>query len=288
MRVLSLFDGISCARVALERAGIKVDKYYASEIDKYAIQIAQKNYPDTIQLGSITTMDIPKDIDLVLGGSPCQDLSAAGNRVGLDGERSGLFWKFVEVVKEINPTYFILENVASMTQDNKNIISEAIGNTYTTINASKVSAQIRNRCFWTNFQITQPDQEFIYLKDILQPRSDAVDITDRMLNKVEGTLAYTNAWKFVRTPLQKARTLTTGGSNISNTGATNIRVDGRYYKLSPIECERLMGVSDNYTEGVSNTQRYATLGNGFHVDVVAHILKCMLENKPKLEQTKLW
>ena len=132
MKVLSLFDGISCARVALERAGVKVEKYYASEIDKYAIQISQKNYPDIIQMGDIKgvssysntnalcdpfDMNNPEwiKIDLLIGGSPCQDLSIAkANRKGLDGERSGLFYEYVRILNEVKPKYFILENVASI------------------------------------------------------------------------------------------------------------------------------------------------------------------------------
>ena len=120
MRVLSLFDGISCGRIALERAGILVESYYASEVDKYAISVAQKNYPDTIQLGDINTIDFKQfvgKIDLIIGGSPCQDLSVAKqNREGLSGKQSGLFWKFVEALETIKPRFFLLENVANVWQ----------------------------------------------------------------------------------------------------------------------------------------------------------------------------
>ena len=160
MRVLSLFDGISCARVALERAGIKIKKYYSSEIDKYAIQIAQKNYPDTIQVGSVVGLDSSqfKDIDLLLGGSPCQDLSIAKkNRKGLGGERSGLFWEYVRILKEVKPKYFILENVNSMPKEAKQIITETLGVEPIMINAALVSAQNRKRLFWTNIpNVEQP------------------------------------------------------------------------------------------------------------------------------------
>lgn len=144
MKILSLFDGISCARVALERAGIKIEKYYASEIDKYAIQIAQKNYPDTIQLGNIKDLNFslenyknggqskvfnPGNLDLIIGGSPCQDLSIAKkNREGLKGCRSGLFYEFVRILKEVKPKYFILENVASMPREAKVIITRELFN----------------------------------------------------------------------------------------------------------------------------------------------------------------
>jgi len=131
MKVLSLFDGISCARVALERVGT-VNTYYASEVDKYAIAVAMKNYPDTIQLGDIKEMGgdnpLPTNIDLIIGGSPCQDLSIAKkNRKGLDGERSGLFWEYVRILKEVEPKWFILENVFSMPREAKEIITEALG-----------------------------------------------------------------------------------------------------------------------------------------------------------------
>ena len=131
MRVLSLFDGISCGRLALERAGIPVEVYYASEIDKYAIKVSEKNYPDIIRLGDVREIDFSRfigKIDLIIGGSPCQDLSIAKkNRQGLEGEKSGLFWKFVEAVKTIKPKYFMLENVASMSNENKQIITDTLG-----------------------------------------------------------------------------------------------------------------------------------------------------------------
>ena len=189
MKVLSLFDGISCARVALERAGIPVEKYYASEVDKYAIQIAQKNYPDTVQLGSVADLYVEKgflhndafegfepiayvkdDIDLLIGGSPCQDLSIAKkDRKGLDGERSGLFWEYVRILKEVKPKYFILENVASMPKEAKAIITEALGVEPIMIDAALVSAQRRKRLFWTNIpNVTLPEDKGILLKDVLE------------------------------------------------------------------------------------------------------------------------
>jgi len=206
MNILSLFDGISCARVALERAGIKVDKYYASEIDKYAIQIAQKNYPDTVQVGSVKNIgtgfysgigsdkflywfdseekihDTPcTSIDLMIGGSPCQDLSIAGKRKGLGGERSGLFWEYVRLLKEVKPKYFILENVNSMPKEAKQIITDALGVEPIMINASLVSSQNRKRLFWVGklvgnkyeqVIINQPEDKGILLRDILEPKVD--------------------------------------------------------------------------------------------------------------------
>ena len=180
MTVLSLFDGISCARVALDRLGHKDIIYLASEVDKYAIQIAQKNYPDTVQLGDIRNIrreNLPVQIDLLIGGSPCQDLSIAkNNRKGLDGERSGLFWEWVRLWKECKPRYWVLENVNSMPKEAKRIISETLGVEPIMINAALVSAQNRKRLFWTNIatdvfgqcHIPQPEDRGILLKHILE------------------------------------------------------------------------------------------------------------------------
>jgi DNA (cytosine-5)-methyltransferase 3A len=171
MKVISLFDGISCARVALERAGIPVEEYYASEIDKYAIEVSQKNYPEITHIGSVTEVNssLYKDIDLLIGGSPCQDLSIAKrDRKGLDGERSGLFWEYVRILNEVKPKYFILENVNSMPKEAKDEITKTLGVEPIMINASLVSAQNRKRLFWTNIpNVTQPEDKGILLKDIL-------------------------------------------------------------------------------------------------------------------------
>ncbi len=173
MKVLSLFDGISCARVALERVGLKIDSYDAWEIDKYAIQISKKNYPDIRHHGDIKLFfpdGITWDIDLLVGGSPCQDLSIAKrNRKGLDGERSGLFWEYVRILNEIKPKYFILENVNSMSSESKDLITKTLGVQPIMINASLVSAQQRKRLFWTNIpNVTQPLDKNIFLKDIIE------------------------------------------------------------------------------------------------------------------------
>lgn len=159
MKILSLFDGISCGRLALERASIPVEKYYASEIDKYAIQVAQKNYPDIIQIGDVNSInwnDYGDSVDMVIGGSPCQDLSIAKqNREGLRGARSGLFWKYVEALEVIHPKWFLLENVASMRNEDRDAITETLRKIYPEtecimINSALVSAQQRKRYYWTN------------------------------------------------------------------------------------------------------------------------------------------
>lgn len=311
MKILSLFDGISCARVALERAGIPVEAYYASEIDKYAIQISQKNYPDIFQIGSVTDfgydcgqfckkengeyntmgVDFIEDIDLLIGGSPCQDLSIAKrNRKGLDGERSGLFWEYVRILNEVKPKYFILENVASMTKESKDTISKALGVEPVLFNASLVSGQMRKRLFWTNIKFNLPEDRGILLKDILidgiaeKEKSLVITATysracpqdyfgrsNRQLIKV-GEFNSGGQGDRVYSIQGKSVTLSAlGGGRGAKTGLYET-TKGIYRKLHPIECERLQGLPDNYTEGVSNTRRYQTLGNAFNVDVVAWIL----------------
>jgi len=332
MKVLSLFDGISCARVALERASFKIDKYYASEIDKYAIQIAQKNYPDTIQLGCVKDVkkEMVEDIDLLIGGSPCQDLSIAKkDRKGLDGEHSGLFWEYVRILKEVKPKYFILENVNSMKKEDKKIITEVLGVEPIMINASLVSAQNRKRLFWTNIKgVTQPENKGIILKDILEGDNENVrtcSLRGRyILNGKRKDIKGAKTQQRLELGGEKANSLTTvqkdslvflggigkkdwvgdgkyfsrnypqgqrvyspegktptlsanGGGLGAKTGL--YKIDGDIRKLTPIECERLQCVPDNYTEGLSNAQRYKCLGNAFNVDVVAHILENMANIK---------
>ena len=288
MNVLSLFDGISCGQVALDRAKIEVDNYYASEIDKYAIQITQKNYPNTIQLGDVKEIDFTQfigEIDLIIGGSPCQDLSIAkADRKGLNGSRSGLFFKFVEAIETIKPKYFLLENVASMSKENRNKITEILGVEPIMINSALLSAQQRKRYYWTNIpNVQQPEDKGILLQDILE---DGL----AYLNKAE-SLTSTNTDSMVCKPIrlgqfgkggQGQRIYSVKGKSVclglGGSSKENYKIDlpdGDYIvrKLTPVECERLQTLPDNYTEGISNSQRYKCLGNGWTVDVIAHILK---------------
>jgi DNA-cytosine methyltransferase len=169
INVLSLFDGMSCGQIALDQLGIKVDNYYAAEIDKYAMQIAKKNYPNTIHLGDVTSVyaqHLPK-IDLLMGGSPCQGFSFAGKQLNFDDPRSALFFEFVRLLKECKPKYFLLENVR-MKKEYQDVISEHLGVEPIMINSALVSAQNRVRLYWTNIpNITQPEDKGIVLKDIL-------------------------------------------------------------------------------------------------------------------------
>lgn len=179
--VLSLFDGISCARVALDRAGIEVKTYMASEIDKHAIKVSETNYPDIVRLGDVREVRNVVGVDLLIGGSPCQDLSIAKKgRTGLDGDRSGLFWEYVRVWKECKPRWFILENVASMPKKDKDIITAEMGVEPVMVNAALVSAQSRKRLFWTNIPFEMPEDRGILLKDILQ---EDAEVDDRMIVK---------------------------------------------------------------------------------------------------------
>ena len=188
MNVLSLFDGMSCGQIALNKLGIKYNNYFACEIDKYAIQTAQKNYPNTQQLGDVTKLDattLPK-IDLLIGGSPCQGFSFAGKQLNFDDPRSKLFFEFVRILNEVrikNPDVkFLLENV-KMKKEFSDIISEHIGVEPIRINSSLVSAQNRLRLYWTNIEgIEQPENRKIYLKDILEPIVDDKYYISKILN----------------------------------------------------------------------------------------------------------
>ena len=294
MNVLSCFDGMSCARLALNRAGIPITKYYSSEIDKYAMQIAKKNFPDNHFVGDITALTAPQfdePIDLIVGGSPCQGFSFAGKQLNFDDPRSKLFFEFVRLYQELKPKYFLLENV-KMHKDSQKIISEYLGVNPIVINSNLVSAQNRHRLYWTNIPFAgQPQDKEIILKDVLLS-----DATEPMLSNIYGGFGE----KKPRIHYGKSVTMRTGAggghipsvakkahvlkanyykSSIANFKATNgfkatgVWTKDNIRKLDPIECERLQTVPDNYTEGVSNTQRYKMLGNGFTVDVIAHLLK---------------
>lgn len=290
IKVLSLFDGVSCARLALEKVGYKDMTYFASEIDEYATKVTHYNRPDTIHLGSVTDVclgiqghngdGVPKrvsDIYLMIGGSPCQDLSVAKrDRKGLEGDKSSLFYEYVRILNEVKPKWFVLENVATMDQTSKDIITKLLGVEPILLDAGLFSAQDRRRLFWTNIPVTIgsfPNSKLV-LKDIMEPVGN--DITAQFNAKVEGTLSFKKSRSNLRTPEQKAKTLTASGQNISNSGATNIKMpDGTVRGLTPVECERLQGMPDGWTSAggaISKTQRNKMCGNAFNVDVVAYIL----------------
>ena len=396
MNVLSLFDGMSCGQIALDKLGIKPTNYFASEIDKFAIQTAKKNFPDTIHLGDVTKLQTSGDhlldefecghkIDILLGGSPCQGFSFSGKRLNFEDPRSKLFFEYVRLLKALKPKYFLLENVR-MAKASQDIISEYLGVEPIVINSNLVSAQNRHRLYWTNIpNVTQPKDKGIVLKDVLEDydtigeehfhSNKAMEYMERG-NKKWMQAGSRRADRYTQSPdKQKAFTLTanfhkgvpynyfddTRATSNETTGlileghATNLNghdyvkriyspdgkapslcassggnlepkvsvkgarivnrrldengtrkdndtsiplqaqievraddisnclttvqkdsivvKDKRWRKLTPLECERLQTVPDNFTEGVSNTQRYRQLGNGWTVDVIAHILK---------------
>jgi DNA (cytosine-5)-methyltransferase 3A len=387
MNVLSLFDGMACGLVALKRAGIKVDNYYASEIDKWAIQVAKKNHPEIIHLGDIENYqnwDLPK-IDLVIGGSPCQGFSFAGKQLNFDDPRSALFFKFVEIlwmIQEKNPDVkFLMENV-KMKKEYSAAISELLECEPVLINSALVSGQNRKRLYWCNWKVGQPDDKGILLKDIvfddalfsyLKPQGNNTGGL-RSINGKIGALT-SNSWehnnfaayqfphgctkggvrnfeksptvsaqfhnnmfpvcmhnlqasgsfkeKYHRIYIDKSPTIRAaqGGGHLPSllhskkaidymgievSGGRNhwdfkrnsdiknrksaavvanffkgvpynvLKQNGLIRKFDPIECERLQTLPDNYTDGVSNTQRYKMIGNGWTVGVITHILKGLI------------
>ncbi len=314
MNVLSLFDGMSCGQIALERAGIKVDHYFASEIDKYTIQIALKNYPGTVQLGDIKgwrDWDLPK-IDLILAGSPCQGFSFAGKQLAFDDPRSRLFFDFADLYYYYLPKNFLLENV-KMKKQSLDVITEILQVEPVFINSQLFSAHCRQRYYWSNLNITAPNDRGVFLADILEKSLPSCGlgarIVGRRLNKlgkrddynynipiqqyleirVDGKAnCMTTVYKDSVVPYYKtdkrlkikfnqgkASCLTGGANSGGNHSDMDILViePDVCRRYSVVECERLQTVPDNYTQGVSNTQRYKMLGNGWTVDVIAHILK---------------
>lgn len=407
--VLSLFDGMSCGQLALQKLGIKVKQYYAAEIDKHAIQVTQHNFPNTIQLGDVTKVfakDLPK-IDLLIGGSPCQGFSFAGKQLAFDDPRSKLFFEFVRLKNECNPTYFMLENV-KMKKEFEIIISKYMGVAPIEINSALLSAQNRVRLYWTNIaaepyglfgdmqcMIPQPKDKGILLRDILQSNvADKYYLTDKAidrLNKAQligikakvdpeksgtitiknqsGQLAIDNSTTLIvasrgrnpENPKSRESGLETeqhleprfdGKTNCitsvqkdnlvmqlnpsTESGGVQPYQQNRIYdidgispalmaqmscgthaimekspclhgfehgtngqlnkqlakgglirRLTEVECERLQTVPDNYTSIVSSTQRYRMLGNGWTVDIIAHIFSFMALQKPKSEGEKI-
>ena len=393
MNVLSLFDGISCGQVALERAGIKVDNYLASEIDKYAIQVTQKNHSNTIQLGDVKEIkgkDLPMT-DLFIGGSPCQGFSFAGKQLNFEDERSKLFFEYVRLLEETKPKYFLLENVR-MKKEYQDVITSYLGVEPIEINSALVSAQNRKRLYWTNIpNVTQPEDKGIMLWDIVHeneftfvdreknhailasigrttPREyfkknqgqmvfefnvnpsgsgmngrvysvDKLKSNTLTTNKGEGQkiavplaeyiVPFDKTLKILDKEVERGKVgyfrkdsqanrvyyihdkaitlcgdagggaakmgqylfgcITPDRVNKRQNGQRfndgkkfytltaqdqhGILIEGYIRKLTPIECERLQTLPDNYTEGISNTQRYKCLGNGWTVDVIAHILR---------------
>ena len=348
INVLSLFDGMSCGQIALNRAGIEYENYFASEIDKYAMQVTMKNYPSTQQVGSVidVKVQILPRIDLLIGGSPCQGFSFAGKQLNFDDPRSKLFFEFVRLLKETKPKYFLLENVI-MKKEYEQIITEHLGVESIFINSSMVSAQNRKRLYWTNIPnieelkdkgITWGDvrehgvntESYYYtekamqwLAKVSQSKSKTLTVhndSDKMqMLEASHSKKYSNQRFFGIIDLPdntqsigamrgrylidgkrqdgkqitkgltkqyiefrhdgKTNTLTTVGKDnvvVPFTLPNRIPADEFFFRyITPLECERLQTVPDNYTSCVSDTQRYRMLGNGWTVDVIAHIFSSL-------------
>lgn len=291
MRVLSLFDGMSCGQLALQKSGLPIEKYFASEINGHSVSITQKNFPDTVQIGDVTKLSEAflselGGVDLLIGGSPCQNLSVSvinnpGHNQGLEGTKSSLFYHFIRVLRTVKPAYFFLENVASMRNKDKDIITEVIGVEPVRINSNLVSAQDRDRYYWTNIPtVSQPTDKNILLKDIMQENPPEKYFYQQTFdfhgwdNKVIATLHINghDILKRVYNPNMKCGTLTAcrGGNH-----QKKVYDGGRCRKLTPLEYERLQTVPDGYTEGVSDSQRYNMLGDGWTVDVISHIFNSL-------------
>lgn len=319
MRVLSLFDGMSCGRIALERAGITPEKYYASEIDKFAIQVSKANWDDIEHLGDVTnwrSWNIDwSSIDLLIGGSPCQGFSFAGKQLAFDDTRSKLFFVYVDIlnhIRSLNPDVkFLLENV-KMKKEHLAVISEMLGVEPVFINSNLVSAQNRQRYYWCNWKVEQPEDRRVFLKDIidgavcsyLTPRGNnkgGVRSIDGKVGSISSSAWEQNNFVIVQkgSPTKaksnqlKAGALTAGANSGGNHSQTDCVVfdsaeihttpSGKLcFKktvgarmFTPVEFERLQTVPENYTDHVSKTQRYKMLGNGWTVDVIAHIFRSM-------------
>jgi len=294
INVLSLFDGMSCGQIALNKVGIEYANYFASEIDKYAIQITKKNFPNTIQLGSVIELDTNNlpNIDILFGGSPCQNFTFAGKRIGMTTKdnleitnleqyiklksegfefegQSYLFWEYIRILNEVKPKYFLLENV-KMEKKWKDLISNIVGIQPILINSNLFSAQNRQRLYWTNIPIKElPQSNELLLKDIV---CDEIGVKYPLSKKHHTAFLKSYKWKHCELN-QKSKPLLASyykqpphcpyiPCGVSESG---------FRRLAPIECERLQNVPDNFTEGVSDTQRYKMLGNGWNVNTIAHI-----------------
>jgi DNA-cytosine methyltransferase len=291
VNVLSLFDGMSCGQIALNNLGIQIDNYFASEIDKNVIELTKKNFPNTNHIGDVLNIkgsDLPK-IDLLIGGSPCQGFSFAGKQLNFEDPRSKLFFEFVRLLEETKPKYFLLENV-KMKKDFQDVISKYLGVEPVMINSAKFTAHDRKRLYWTNIPLSEIEDKKIYLKDILDKKTDeSLYLRDDIAERYEPTENYkeVNEKSCVIGKLSKyqgdrvfdvnckASSLSASGGN-NGGGGCNIIFDpktNKLRKLSVSECSRLQGVPEGYMDGFKPTAMYKALGNGWTVDVIQYIFK---------------
>jgi len=276
MKVLSLFNGMNTGRQALENVGIKVKKYYSSEIKPYAIELTQHHFPDTIQVGDVTKWlewDIEwGEIDLILSGSPCQDLSAAGKRAGINGKKSSLFFVFVEIlehIKALNPNVlFLQENVGSASKLDVGIMSRALGVYPVRINSKLVTAQLRDRYYWSN--IRTKETMFDVVTDIPQPKDKGIMFKDII------TDGYVENKKHVALKMQNNRNNQASQESLKHRNETTgmitlIHKDGIVRTVNQVEMERLQGFPDGYTSILSKAKAGNLLGDGWTLPIIEHI-----------------
>jgi hypothetical protein len=281
MNVLSLFDGMSCGQIALERVGVPIDNYYASEIKKHAIQVTQENYPNTIQLGDVHHIDISKlpKIDLLIGGSPCQDFSRGNSkRLGLKGDKSSLFYQWIRIYEElleINPDLlFLLENVV-MPKEDETLFNDYFGMNPLRVNSELVSAQLRDRLYWTNIGGFEYDLFGHKTSKIIQPKDKNIRLQDILIS------GYTDREKSRALLESDSRPLATQEKmwhRYNSTGFTTVVFESRDLDwekglryLNQIELERCQTVKEGYTKSLTRNQAACLLGDGWTVDVIAHI-----------------
>ena len=274
MNVLSLFDGISCGQIALNRAGIKDYTYYASEIDENTIQICKNNYPNTKHLGSVIDLktEILPKIDLLIGGSPCQSFSSVGNGSGFDG-KSKLFWEYARVLKETNPTYFLLENV-SMKKEWEDIITKTLGVKPIKINSKLITAQNRPRLYWTNIQNVYEPKDIgmkIEYKNEWFNNIDLVPFVEKKIKEFDTLGRFFNPYN--KSYLVKAPTLTATGNRQTTSASIMYNDNGQFKMANSTYWEYLQTLPIDYTKGFSENIRKNAIGNAWTVDVIAHILK---------------
>ncbi len=273
MNVLSLFDGMSCGQIALNRCGIKYDKYFASEIKKHAIQLTQYHYPNTIQLGDVRKIkasNLPQ-IDLLLAGSPCQDLSTQNNKqLGLEGDKSSLFFEFLRILKDCKPKYFLLENVVMPDKDMQ-IITKNLGVYPVLIDSALVSAQHRERLYWTNIHGTETDLFGNYY--IPQPKDLKKMFKDILQNEIieNASKEYIEYSKNAVYQSDKPQPIRDKARCLLVECKTLYVINGNYRFLTPLECERLQTIPEGYTNILTDSQRKDCIGDAWTIDVICHI-----------------
>jgi len=279
MTVLSLFDGMSCGQIALERAGVKVDEYIASEIDENAIKITQNNYPCTKQIGSVIDVSffgMPK-IDLLIAGSPCQGFSSAGKQLNFDDPRSKLFFEFVRILEETQPKYFLLENV-KMKKEWEDIITGLVGVKPIHIDSADISAGMRKRTYWTNINVSKIEKKDVSLESILdnaysdKSKSYCIDANYGKGSNLRRYL-YRGSRQIVFTDKEFMNEVCINKPGIEDCNLIGKQNRDKWRFLTPEECERIQTVPVGYTDHVPKFWRYHALGNGWTVDVIAHIFK---------------